>query len=142
MNHTGLTLVEVLIVVLIMAILAVIVVPGFSDASQEARNSALAKDLQTLRRQIGLFKNQHAGLFPGQGGLDIAEQLTGKTDVQGSVTADGAYGPYLLIFPTNPFTETNTIEVGTGEPGGGNFGWYYNPSTGDIWPDDDGHKHL
>ena len=142
MADRGMTLVEILIVVVIIGILAAIVIPELSDASQEARESALARDLHTHRHQVGLFKNQHAGLLPGQDGQDIAQQLTGKTDTEGNVVADGVCGPYMLIFPTNPFTETDTVESGTGSPGGGNCGWYYNTSTGVIRPDDDDHKDL
>jgi prepilin-type N-terminal cleavage/methylation domain-containing protein len=140
MKRRGYSLVEILIVVIILAILAAIVIPKFSDASDEARTASLAKDLQTLRTQIEVFKGHHDGITPGQGGLDIVAQFTGKTDDSGAVVATGKHGPYMLIFPTNPWTDKATVESGTGAPGGGDHGWYYNTDTGRIYPDDDAHK--
>ena len=138
----GFTLVEILIVVIILGILALIVSVEFAGASSAARETSLAKDLQMIRRQIGMFKNHHTGIIPGQDGQDIADQLIGKTDAAGIVAENGAYGPYVPVFPTNPFTNTATVESGTGSPGGGNCAWYYNTDTGNFYPDDDAHKDL
>ena len=55
----GFTLVEILIVVIILGILAAIVIPQFTNASQNARESSLQSTLQTLRSQIQLYKLQH-----------------------------------------------------------------------------------
>jgi general secretion pathway protein G len=142
MLRDGFSLVEVIIVLVMIAIVAVIVIPQFSDASDEARESALAKDLRMVRQQIELFKLQHGGLLPGQDGENIVEQLTGRTDVNGNVKADGAFGPYMRIFPTNPFTGTDTVQSGTSLPGGGNCGWNYNTTTGKFSPDDTAHKDM
>ena len=139
----GFTLVEILIVVIILGILALIVSMEIADASSTARETSLAKDLQMIRRQIGVFKNHHTGIIPGQDDQDIVDQLTGRTDDAGIVADDGAHGPYMPVFPTNPFTNTATVESGAGSPGGGgNFGWYYNTDTGNFYPDDDAHKDL
>src|SRR5215475_4226324 len=56
----GFTLVEILIVVIILGILAAIVIPQFTNASNDARNNSVASTLQTLRGQIELYKIQHA----------------------------------------------------------------------------------
>ena len=53
----GFTLVEILIVVIILGILAAIVIPQFTNASQNARESSLQSTLQTLRSQIQLYKS-------------------------------------------------------------------------------------
>ena len=133
------TLVELLIVVAIIAILAILVLPKFIGASDEAREAALMKDLQMLRNQIEVFKLHHGGVIPDN---DIVDQLLNKTDERGSERTDGQYGPYIPIFPTNPFTDTNSVEVGGDSPGGGDHGWFYNRDTGLISPDDDAHKDL
>ena len=138
----GFTLVEILIVVIILGILALVVSMELADASSAARETSLAKDLQMIRRQIGVFKNHHAGAIPGQDDQDIVDQLIGKTDDVGLVTDGGAHEPYIPVFPTNPFTNTATVESGTGSPGGGDHGWYYNTETGNFYPDDDAHKDL
>ena len=51
-NKGGFTLVEILIVVIILGILAAIVIPQFTNASQDARKSSLSSQLQTVRSQI------------------------------------------------------------------------------------------
>ena len=48
-NNKGFTLVEILIVVIILGILAAIVIPQFTNASNDARNNSVASTLQTLR---------------------------------------------------------------------------------------------
>ncbi len=57
--ESGFTLVEILIVVVILGILAAIVIPQFTDASTQAKESALASDLQMMRSQLELYKIQH-----------------------------------------------------------------------------------
>ena len=52
------TLIEILIVVVILGILAAIVIPQFTDASQQAMESSVVTQLQTLRSQIELHDIQ------------------------------------------------------------------------------------
>ncbi|KKN81275.1 hypothetical protein LCGC14_0321120 [marine sediment metagenome] len=131
MTHKGFTLVEILIVVVILGILAAIVVPQFTEASKEARESALASDLQTVRSQLELYRIQHKGDYPAN-----TSNLMIVTDIDGAAGAD--YGPYLTKFPSNPFTDTATVDV-DGTKGGSSHGWYYKSSTGEFTPDDDAH---
>ena len=97
----GFTLVEILIVVIILGILAAIVIPQFTNASEDARRSSMTSQLQTLRSQIELFKLQHKDNLPGvaAGAFDEAEfwrHLTTKTDQYGAASAAAeAVGPYL-----------------------------------------------
>ncbi len=58
-RNSGFTLVEILIVVIILGILAAIVIPQFTNASQDARRNSLMSQLQTVRSQIELYKLQH-----------------------------------------------------------------------------------
>ena len=62
-RKSGFTLVEILIVVIILGILAAIVIPQFTNASQDARKSSLTSQLQTMRSQIALYELQHNDQF-------------------------------------------------------------------------------
>lgn len=142
-SQSGFTLVEILIVVVILGILAAIVIPQFTEASTEAKTSSLCTDLQTMRSQIELYKIQHNDNLPGSGTASFEDALTGKTTLAGAVSTDpNDYGPYVQQIPTNQFVNLNTVEKGTGTPGGGNAGWYFNTSTGAFNADDDDHKDL
>jgi len=55
-TRKGFTLIEILIVVIILGILAAIVIPQFTNASKEAKQSSLVTMVQSLRSQIALFK--------------------------------------------------------------------------------------
>jgi general secretion pathway protein G len=146
-KRNGFTLVEILIVVVILGILAAIVIPQFSDASEEAKLSSLVSDLQTIRSQIQLYKVQHhhgTANLPGTvSGVDFEESMTTYTIADGTsagtqAPGDGVYGPYLLKIPTNPFTDANAVTAGTGTPGSGGTtsGWYFNTTTGAFNADD------
>ena len=111
----GFTLVEILIVVVILGILAAIVVPQFTNASESAKSNSLYTQLQTLRSQFELYQVQHNGNYPVLSGNTnvLWDCMTSKTDVTGTVDAAGAYGPYLQQAPKNPFTNTSTVAVDT-----------------------------
>ncbi|MGB2824245.1 MAG: prepilin-type N-terminal cleavage/methylation domain-containing protein, partial [Phycisphaerae bacterium] len=64
MMRKGFSLLEVMIVVVMIAIVAAIAIPRFVDASDEAAEAALAKDLRMVRQQIELFKLHHDGILP------------------------------------------------------------------------------
>jgi len=147
----GFTLVEILIVVIILGILAAIVIPQFTNASQDARVSSLQSLTQTLRSQIELFKLQHGDVLP-----DIITNWTPFTGVtyypSSNATFTGniagtskAYGPYMQSQPTNPLTSLSTVvDVAAGLAAGTKaavpaaaVGWVYDyqaaAGTGRIW---------
>ena len=146
MKKTGFTLVEILIVVIILGILAAIVIPQFTEASNDARTSALCSDLQTVRSQVELYKVQHNEKLPHlyETGADdtgnFVARLTGRTDQDGTINAAGAFGPYLQKFPTNPFLSVNADGVNFGvadpAPGDGTSGWYFNTGSGKFSAND------
>lgn len=129
-TRTGFTLVEVLMVAVILAILAVIVIPQFSDASTDVKMSALRATLHTIRSQLELYKAQHNGSYPTA--ADFVSQMTQKTDVSGATAADGKYGPYLQSMPPNPIDDNAT--VGNTQDGSG--GWAYDAATGTFKSND------
>ncbi len=104
-KKSGFTLVEILIVVIILGILAAIVIPQFSNASTEARESAMRAMQQTVRSQVELYKLQHTDLYPTDNGVVSSPfawtKLTGKTDAAGNASPTGEFGPYLPQTPQN-----------------------------------------
>lgn len=133
-KNSGFTLVEILIVVVILGILAAIVIPQFTQASTEARESSLASNLQTMRSQIELYKIQHLDFCPGEaaGSLAFVAALTGQTDINGAAGTD--FGPYLQKLPVNPFATGSTAVFNSGAGSGvatvgaGNH-WYFNTTA-------------
>lgn len=130
------TLVEILIVVVILGILAAIVIPQFTSASEEAQSSSAASQLSTVRNQIELFRVRNNGtapaladLFTGDAADPLTEPATGWTSI---VNAD-----YLRVAPVNPRTGTSTLAAGTEAPtaavAAGDDGWIYDEATGRIW---------
>ncbi len=118
------TLIELLIVVVILGIIAAIVVPQFTIATDDARLSTLRTNLGTIRAQLQLYKLEHNDNFPTDN-TKFEAQMTAKTDVAGAVGTD--YGPYLMMIPENPFTGTNDIKAAkVVDAGGANkAAWYY-----------------
>ena len=110
------TLIEILIVVVILGILAAIVIPQFTDASQQAMESSVVTQLQTLRSQIELHDIQWPltpfnPLVPG--GPVAWDQLT--------------TGDYLQSEPKNPMMNGSATVAGAWGTGNG---W--------IWDDPNG----
>jgi len=148
-RKSGFTLVEILIVVIILGILAAIVIPQFTNASQDARESSLLSQLQTLRSQIELYKLQHLDKLPnlvggGVGNVANWDPLTTKTDNAGVLTAaaDG-FGPYMQSAPSNPINGlTNVVDGDTNMAAAGSAcGFIYDYATtgvgtGRIWGTD------
>ena len=149
MKNKAFTLVEILIVVIILGILAAIVIPQFTEASNDARISALQSDLLTCRSQFELYKVQHLENYPqaivGSDSTKVIQQLTSRTNSAGDVGTDAAqfpFGPYLQQFPSNSFvsdtTKSGILTFGTADPAPGNAasGWYINTSTGKFSAND------
>ncbi len=65
-SHSGLTLVEVLIVVILMGVIAVVAIPRFSMTTNMTLENKLDTHLRSLRRAIELYAIQHNEIFPGQ----------------------------------------------------------------------------
>src|SRR4051812_20938924 len=147
----GFTLVEILIVVIILGILAAIVIPQFTSASQDARKNSLVSQLQTLRSQVELYKLQHLdklppGLNPAAPG-SIATAVAwvelinkSKADNSTGTTTAFPFGPYLQSAPINPLNNLApvmavTADVTLGGASGATTadGFIINTSNGKIW---------
>ncbi len=138
--RTAFTLIEVLIVVVIMAVLAAVLIPQFSDSSKDAKLGTARFNVQTLRTQIELYRSHHKGLTPDS----ALSKLLSTTDINGAtgVGINYPYGPYLRQIPTNPFNDSASVKAINSDPAQsgdvtGSGGWLYNPATGGIWIDND-----
>ncbi len=60
----GFTLIEILIVVVILGILSAIIVPQFSNATEEAQETAAHSQLNVLRGQVTLYFAKHGTVAP------------------------------------------------------------------------------
>ncbi len=134
--RSGFTLVEILIVVVILGILAAIVIPEFTDASTQARESSLRSNLQTIRSQIELYQIQHNDDLPGAAAdTTFVEAMTETTDIGGSQTGTD-FGPYVLRIPTNPFNNLSGVREDGAAAGANSDGWRLDTTSGAFQADD------
>jgi prepilin-type N-terminal cleavage/methylation domain-containing protein len=119
LQFKGFTLVELLIVIILIAVLAAIAIPRFSDSSLRSKESSLRANLALIRlaedraeADTGLtfeVENLDDSTAPATGW----ERSTMNTDwVRKSVPAGTWKGPCLSRIPVNPFTKTNTATGG------------------------------
>jgi prepilin-type N-terminal cleavage/methylation domain-containing protein len=152
----GFTLVEILTVVVLLGILAAIVVPQISRSNESAKQSALATDLQLLRRFIMVYTAHHLEVAPGYPDgntsaspteLTFIEQATMSSNNAGETAAVGTAGfergPYVLKIPANPINDKDTVKMlGNDEDfpvdADDSHGWIYKAATGQIRSDTTG----
>ena len=149
-TRRGFTLIEILIVVIILGILAAIVIPQFSSASNDARLSSLQSTVQTLRSQVALYRLQHNDHLPGAGtgnsftsgqfwtDLTTQSDATGAAYVAGAAT--GPFGPYMQDVPKNALNSSTlvintTTSVGSTVSACG-YAYDYTGGTGKVWGTD------
>lgn len=117
------TLVEILIVVVILGILAAIVVPQFTNATQDAQTGNLRAQIKSLSNQIELYRARRNS-YP-------ALATNGWQDL--------ISGGYIKAAPKNPYNGLSTVVAGTrADDGAGNYsidgaagsGWVWDETTG------------
>ena len=150
------TLIEILVVVVLLGILAVVVLPLVAGSAISARESALAHDVQMLRRYVLIYTAQHLEIGPGYPDGDTTQdpteavflaQTTLSSNESGQTapigTAGFDRGPYLSKIPVNPLNHKNTIQVLTDAEdfpadADDSHGWIYKASTSEVRADNAG----
>ena len=106
----GFTLVELLIVILVIAILAAIAIPKFTDAGTRSRESRLKANLKLLRNAVTLFNNE-TGAYPAMlsdlavtsaPGTGLSNSAASKT-----IIATDWHGPYIMTVPADPVSNAS-----------------------------------
>jgi type II secretory pathway pseudopilin PulG len=146
---------EITIAVAVVGILVAVVVPQYTNTSQQTRENSLRGEMQYMRTQIVVFKAQHQDIPPGypQG---VAENSPTETDLLAQMTLHSditcrvnqwpvggyLYGPYLRKLPTNPINGLSTFRmIGNNQPfpiADGTTGWIYKPQTQELEPNLEG----
>ena len=147
------SLMELVVTIVIIGVMAAIAIPRISRGSEGAGGSAAMADLAVMRKAIDMYAAEHGGAFPGSTtdglGADAESEdafvshLTMFTDFDGQASVTGVhphvYGPYIVKgippAPIGAFTGSTKVKVVTTGPervAGGNFGWVYNVTNGEI----------
>ncbi|MBN2312313.1 MAG: prepilin-type N-terminal cleavage/methylation domain-containing protein [Sedimentisphaerales bacterium] len=152
----GFTLIEILVVVVLLGILAGVVLPLVASGAISAKESALALELQMLRRFVLIYKGQHLEVAPGypNGDTTLApteqvfiDQMILSSNASGQTAPVGTpgfeRGPYMMKIPDNPLNNKATIQIlGDAENFPANaddsHGWVYKPATSELRSDSTG----
>jgi len=99
-KRKGVTLIELLIVVLILAALSAIAIPRISQSAQSAKQNACDTNINVINSAIEMYAADNDGSYPAD---DAAMQTT--------VTGNTAYFPDGA--PTCPLSGTYTMDATT-----------------------------
>ncbi len=122
-KHKGFTLIEMLIVIVVIAILALIVIPRLLGAGRKAKEATLRGDLHQIRNAIQQFEAD-CGDYPAAI-VDLQTRPADGSNGGNSIQLDvnGWQGPYLRTpdgnLPADPFTTSSTT-------------WSYTATSGDV----------
>lgn len=125
-KHTGFTVVELLIVIVVIAILAAVTIVAFNGVQSRSRDAARIAKIKSIAKAIELYKIDN-GRYPqiqdGSGTESVCGSQTenwGHCDRNKQLT--DAIAPYLAIDPTSLSNATQ-----------GNYYYYYTAHSSDNW---------
>ena len=101
------TLIEILIVVVILGILAAIVIPQFSDASDDAAVSSAQSTLNMIRKQIELYRFKESA--EPTGFADLVASPDGEAYIR---NAPGPSGQYTFAWVAGPPADVQCLDGG------------------------------
>ena len=118
--RSAFTLVEILIVVVILGILAAIVIPQFTSATQDAQGGNLKAQLASLQRQIELYRAKNNNSTP----FATADWTTLIT------------GNYIKAAPSNPastYADKTSLSTGATGTGSATTSWFFQTTSNTIY---------
>lgn len=145
MRKNGLSIVEIVSVASIVAFLAAVLVPLVIRDDRLEIKALLDFNTRTIQSQIAAYAKEHAGNLPKivAGSLP---QLIYATSANGTIGECGPkfpYGPYLPDgIPENPCDGSCAVTCiespgrPPSRPLGTLGGWLYDPSNGNLYPND------
>lgn len=149
-SRRGFTLIELMIVIIVIAILALIVIPKLASASRKAKESSMRANLNMIRNALEQFQSD-TGYYPNtlESLVCAAADAVGY-DGSATVAVTTTYkGPYMRQqggigtnngIPRNPFITSATAETaGTAAPSSATTPstaahWVYDKAAGKVWP--------
>ncbi|MEI7658033.1 MAG: prepilin-type N-terminal cleavage/methylation domain-containing protein [Phycisphaerae bacterium] len=114
----GFTLIELMVVMIALGLIASVVIPQFTTATQDAMAGSLKSQLRSLQNQIEMYVSRNSGAYP----------VTATTPDWSLLKAAG----FIKADPVNPaFTGANKpgVTVHATARGSAGHGWVWN--TGD-----------
>jgi type II secretory pathway pseudopilin PulG len=127
-EQARLSFVEFIIITVVLGVVAMKVVPQFTQASPESKICDLIDGLEQMRAQLDLYRAQHRGSLP-----DVNSFAVFQTAL---TTRLGRYGPYIKQVPANPFNSLGTVRFDGESAGAGLAGWRLDTKTGLFQADD------
>lgn len=98
-RHSGFTLIEVMIVIVILGVLAALIVPKVMGRPDEARVAAAKQDIFTIMQSLKLYKLDNRRYPTTEQGLAALVQKPSQAPVPQNWTAGG----YLEKLPNDPW---------------------------------------
>lgn len=98
-RHSGFTLIEVMIVIVILGVLAALIVPKVMGRPDEARAAAARQDIFTIMQSLKLYKLDNRRYPTTEQGLAALVQKPSQAPVPQSWSAGG----YLEKLPNDPW---------------------------------------
>lgn len=98
-NQHGITLIEIMVVLVILGILAAIIIPRISDRPEQARRTKAILDIKSIETTLSLFQMDN-GFYPSteQGLEALVEKPTA-----GRIPTNYSEGGYLKKVPLDPW---------------------------------------
>ncbi len=119
------TLVEILIVVVILGILAAVVIPQFSNATQQAQERAAVDQLNKVRSAVAVYYLREGGVYP-----DIT---AGDGTWGGLMSASYLREPPQNMWVPGPAQKIVVLQPAPDAAYQTTHGWVFNAATGDLW---------